>query len=47
MNYLDITNEGLKLGVNLEQNAMELWSRLENQAQLFMDEKMKENSTKN
>ena len=42
INYLDITNEGLKLDVNPGPKAMEFWSRLENQAQRLVEEKVKQ-----
>lgn len=42
INFLDITNDGLTLGVNPRQSAMEFWTRLEKQAQRLMNEQTKE-----
>lgn len=42
INFLDITNDGLKVGVNPRQSAMELWSQLVKQA-VQLDEDAKSN----
>lgn len=32
VNFLDVTNDGLKMGVNVNQRANEFWARIEEQA---------------
>ncbi|XP_031621275.1 acetylcholinesterase 1-like [Contarinia nasturtii] len=46
-NFLDITNDGLKLGVNPRQRVMDFWHRTEVQAQRLMIEANKQNETSN